>query len=113
MFKMTKAKKVTTKKRSQKEAECDDVNCPTHGSLSTRGIVLEGTVVSDKMDKTIVLQRSYHIKLKKYDRYRKVKSRILAHNPPCINAKTGDKVRVEECRKLSSKVSFVVTEKID
>ncbi|HEW89805.1 MAG TPA: 30S ribosomal protein S17, partial [Candidatus Bathyarchaeota archaeon] len=30
---------------------CDDENCPFHGKLRIRGKLLEGVVVSDKMDK--------------------------------------------------------------
>ncbi len=102
-------KKVTKKKDTRK---CNDVNCPFHGTLSTRGTVLEGIVASDKMDKTVIVQREYKIALSKYERYRSSRSRIPAHNPPCINAKSGDKVRIMECRKLSKTVSFVVTEKL-
>jgi small subunit ribosomal protein S17 len=109
----------TVKKQTKKKAEiveattdCQDKNCPVHGRLSTRGMVLDGVVASDKMNKTVVVQRNYYVKLKKYERYRPKKSRIPAHNPTCINAKTGDTVRIMECRKLSSTVSFVVIEKL-
>jgi len=88
--------------------ECKDRNCPEHGTLSTRGTVFEGEVVSDKMQATVIVQRNRMIKVKKYDRYKKSRSRIPAHNPPCINAKTGDNVRIMECRKLSKTVSFVI-----
>jgi hypothetical protein len=37
----TKAKKT--------EVKCDDRNCPIHGSLKTRGQIIKGNVVSDKM----------------------------------------------------------------
>ena len=45
--------KIKGKKKERKEkikVECNDKNCPIHGTLSTRGIILEGTVASDKMD---------------------------------------------------------------
>ncbi|RLI95842.1 MAG: 30S ribosomal protein S17 [Candidatus Altiarchaeales archaeon] len=96
----------------KKKKKCDDNNCPIHGQLPTRGIVLEGVVVSDKMNRTVIVQRNYYVKSKKYERFRIAKSRIPAHNPPCIDAKVGDKVRIEECRKLSKTISFVVTKKI-
>ncbi|HEX54578.1 MAG TPA: 30S ribosomal protein S17, partial [Candidatus Altiarchaeales archaeon] len=32
---------------------------------------------------------------------------------PCINARTGDRVRIMECRKLSKTVNFVVIEKLE
>ena len=92
--------------------ECKDRNCPTHGTLSTRGTQLDGVVASDKMQGTVIVQINRMIKVKKYDRYKKSRSRIPAHSPPCIGAKTGDLVRIMECRKLAKTVSFVVIEKL-
>lgn len=99
-------------KKKEDKVECRDVNCPFHGTLSTRGAVMDGVVASDKMNKTVVVQRNYHIKSDKYGRYLSKKSRISAHNPPCIDAKAGDRVRIIECRKLSKTKSFVVIEKL-
>jgi small subunit ribosomal protein S17 len=91
-------------------AECQDPNCPFHGTLSVRGQILEGKVVSSKMDKTVVVEREYLKKNTKYDRYEKRRSKIHAHNPPCINAKDGDKVTIMECRPLSKTKTFVIVE---
>ncbi len=91
--------------------ECDDPNCPFHGTLPIRGQILEGEVVSDKARKTVVVLRSYLRKIAKYERYEKRTSKIHAHNPPCINAKVGDVVKIAECRPLSKTKSFVVIEK--
>jgi small subunit ribosomal protein S17 len=93
------------------EKECDDINCPFHGTLPVRGQILEGEVVSDKAPKTVVVLRSYLKKIAKYERYEKRHSKIHAHNPPCINAKVGDIVKIAECRPLSKTKSFVVVEK--
>lgn len=92
--------------------ECNDVNCPKHGTLAARGMILEGTVVSAKMQKTAIVQRDYYVKVKKYDRFKRSRSRIPAHNPPCIDAKEGDIVRIMECRKLGKTVNFVIMEKL-
>ena len=92
--------------------KCEDINCPIHGELSIRGMILEGVVASDKMDKTVLVQRDRTVKLRKYERYLSKRSRLLAHNPPCINAKKGDKVRIAECRKLSKNTNFVVVKKL-
>jgi small subunit ribosomal protein S17 len=88
--------------------ECDDVNCPFHGNLSVRGQILVGTVVSDKMDRTVVIQQRREKLINKYQRYEKRQSKIHAHNPPCIDAKVGDVVTFAECRPLSKTKSYVV-----
>lgn len=92
---------------------CEDVNCPFHGELSVRGRVLEGVVVSSKMDKTVVVKRDYLQYVPKFLRYERRKSRIPSHNPPCVSAKEGDHVRIAECRPLSKTVSFVVVERLE
>ncbi|HDJ95047.1 MAG: 30S ribosomal protein S17 [Thermoprotei archaeon] len=94
------------------EKECNDPNCPFHGTLSVRGIVLEGVVVSDKMDKTVIVEREYLRFIRKYKRYERRRSKIPAHNPPCINAKKGDLVKIAETRPISKTVSFVVIQVI-
>lgn len=90
---------------------CDDECCPYHGNLRVRGRILTGTVVSDKMRKTVTVEREYLHYVKKYMRYEKRRSRILAHNPPCISAKLGDTVKIAECRPIAKNVAFVVIEK--
>lgn len=91
---------------------CDDPNCPFHGHLSVRGKVIDGIVASSKMSRTITVERDYLHYLKKYLRYEKRRSRILAHNPPCLEISEGDKVRIAECRPISKEVAFVVVEKL-
>lgn len=89
---------------------CDDRNCPFHGTLSIRGRVLDGVVISTKMDKTAVVGRDYLHYVSKLKRYERRRSHIPAHNPPCINVKEGDLVKIAECRPISKTVSFVVVE---
>ncbi len=91
---------------------CDDVNCPFHGELAIRGHVLEGVVAAAKMDKTVVVRRDYLFFIPKFLRYERRHSRIPSHNPPCIDAQEGDRVRIAECRPLSKTVSFVVVERL-
>jgi len=92
---------------------CEDRNCPFHGTLSVRGRVLDGVVVSAKMDKTVVVRRDYLNYVPKFKRYERRHSHIPAHNPPCVGAKEGDRVKVAECRPISKTVSFVVVEKLE
>ncbi len=87
---------------------CDDPACPWHGHIKVRGLILEGIVIKSKMDKTVVVEREYTVYDRKYMRYERRRSRIHAHNPPCINAKEGDIVVLGETRPISKSVSMVV-----
>jgi small subunit ribosomal protein S17 len=89
---------------------CSDSHCPYHGTLPVRGTVLDGTVVSTKMQGTVLVEREYLRYIPKFERYEKRTSRYLAHAPPCFQIKTGDSVKIMECRPLSKKVSYVVVE---
>jgi len=89
---------------------CQDPHCPFHGHLKVRGRVFEGRVVSDKMEKSVVVRRDYVRLIPKYERYEKRSSKLIAHNPECISAKSGDKVKIMECRPLSKIKNFVIVE---
>lgn len=91
--------------------ECNDPNCPFHGSLSVRGQTIDGVVATVKMNKTVVVERSSLRYVKKYERYEKTTNRYSAHASPCLELKAGDRVRIAECRPLAKTVSFVVIEK--
>ncbi len=71
--------------------------------------VLEGKVVSDKMDKTVVVivQRTTRHPL--YGKVLKVSKKYKAHNEE-NNAKMGDTVRIRECRPISKEKTFFVEE---
>jgi len=88
--------------------ECNDKKCPYHGQVRVRGQVFVGRVVSDRMNRTVTIVREGVVYVPKYERYRRVSYKMHAHNPPCINARTGDVVLVGETRKLAKTVSFVV-----
>ncbi len=90
------------------ENTCKDIKCPYHGSLSVRGRTFIGTVKSDKMTNTVAVEWPRMVKVSKFKRYVIKRSRVKAHNPECIKAKTGDKVLISECRPLSRTKSFVV-----
>lgn|SRR3989344_1550049 len=96
--------------KEKAKEECRDVNCPQHGRLKPRGRSFTGTVISTKMQKTATIEWEWKNYLKKYERYEKKRSKIKAHNPPCMNAQEGDIVRVMECRPLSKTKNFVVME---
>jgi len=89
---------------------CSDKKCPFHGSISIRGRTLTGLVINDKMAGTVSVVWVRRMYVPKYERYEKKRSVVKAHNPPCINAKKGDVVRLGETRPLSKTKSFVVIE---
>jgi small subunit ribosomal protein S17 len=90
------------------ETTCTDENCPFHGTLSVRGQTIVGEVASTDMEKTVVVEREYDVKVPKYDRYMKRRSRIPAHAPPCMDLEVGDTVTIAETRPLSKTKSHVV-----
>ncbi|MFH1063472.1 MAG: 30S ribosomal protein S17 [Candidatus Woesearchaeota archaeon] len=89
-------------------SECTDVNCPFHGSLKVRGKQFTGRVASHKMQNSVIVEWLGWKYVPKYERYTKTKTRISVHNPPCINAREGDLVKIGECRPLSKTKNFVV-----
>ena len=91
---------------------CDDANCPFHGSLKVRGRSFTGVVVESKGYKTATLEWPRQVFIPKYERYEKRKTRIRVHNPPCINAKKNDIVKVIETRPLSKTKNFVIIQKM-
>lgn len=95
------------------EQECEDPNCPFHGTLSIRGRMLIGDVISDRMNKSVVVRISYTKFISKYERYARMSNKITAYNTPCLNVTMGDRVRIAECRPLSKTKTFVVVEKIE
>ena len=59
-----------------------------------------GRVVSDKMQKTIVVEVERRVQEKRYQRTIKRTSRFMAHDE-ANSAKVGDRVLIEETRPLS------------
>ncbi|MEK7538611.1 MAG: 30S ribosomal protein S17 [Patescibacteria group bacterium] len=68
---------------------------------------LSGTVVSDKMMKTVTVSVERFTKHPKYGKYLKTNKKYKAHDEAGIY-KMGDKVIIEECRPLSKDKSFIV-----
>ncbi|MEM2856208.1 MAG: 30S ribosomal protein S17 [Candidatus Nitrosocaldaceae archaeon] len=92
------------------ERTCNDSLCPFHGSLSIRGKLFVGNIVSKKTKKMVVIEREYSYLISKYKRYARRKSKIHAYLPDCIDVNVGDTVTSAECRPLNKTTSFVVIE---
>ena len=73
---------------------------------------LEGVIVSDKMQKTVVVEVTRFKKHPKYLKYYKVSRRFKAHDEENVY-KTGDKVLIEETRPTSKDKRWKVVTKID
>lgn len=69
--------------------------------------ILEGVVVSDKMQKTVVVRVNRYIKVPKYKKYILRRKNYKAHDPEG-KYKVGDKVRIEECAPISRDKHFKV-----
>jgi small subunit ribosomal protein S17 len=68
---------------------------------------LQGVVVSDKMQKTVVVRIERFVKDAKYGKYLKISKKYKAHNE-ANDVKVGDKVTIRECRPLSKDKHFEV-----
>ena len=77
--------------------------------MSQRGNrrMVDGTVVSDKMDKTVVVRVERLVRDPYYEKYVRRYSRFMAHDE--TNAcRVGDKVRIIEHRPLSKRKRWKV-----
>ena len=92
--------------------ECNDKHCPFHSGFKVHGRILKGKVKKVSLGKTVTIEFLRLHFIPKYERYEKRLSKIKAHNPPCINAKVGDTVRIIETRPISKTKFFVVIEVI-
>ena len=68
-----------------------------------------GRVVSDAMNKSIVVEVERHVEHGRYKRTIKRTSRFMAHDES-NTAKTGDRVRIEETRPLSKRKRWILRE---
>lgn len=71
--------------------------------------ILQGTVVSDKGDKTVIVSVERRIMHPLYKKYIRRSKRYAAHDPENRH-KVGDVVRIAECRPLSRTKRFEVLE---
>ena len=69
--------------------------------------MLQGVVVSDKGNKTVVVSVSRFVKHPKYGKYYKIDKKYKAHDDD-NKYKVGDKVSLKETRPISKDKHFVV-----
>jgi len=71
---------------------------------------LDGVVVSDAMDKTVVVSVNRFVKHPKYGKYQKISKRYKAHDET-NTYKVGDKVSIVETVPISKDKTFKVVNK--
>lgn len=76
-----------------------------------QGRTLKGVVVSDKMNKTVVIEITRLRKHPKYKKYFKVTRKFKAHDEN-NTYHVGDKVKIQEIRPISKDKRWVVIDKI-
>jgi small subunit ribosomal protein S17 len=73
---------------------------------------ITGVIVSDKMDKSVVVAVERQIRHDVYGKAQKRTSKFLAHNE-ANDAKIGDRVAIVESRPLSRRKRWVVTRVVE
>ncbi len=71
--------------------------------------IFKGTVVSDKMDKTVVVAVTRFVKHPKYQKFLKITKKYKAHDEANAH-KVGETVSIMESRPLSKDKHFSVVE---
>jgi small subunit ribosomal protein S17 len=100
---------IDVKAPAREPAPGDRLN-PFNGSLSVRGSLIVGTVVTSRMQGTVVVEKQRQTLVEKFERYEKRTRRYPAHVPSNIDCAVGDEVTIAECRPISKTVNFVVVE---
>lgn len=71
-----------------------------------------GTVVSNKMDKTVAVQISRYVKHPLYGKYLRRSTKVLVHDED-NTCQEGDVVSITECRPFSKRKSWRLVEVIE
>ncbi len=73
---------------------------------------LVGTVISDKMQETVVVSVARQVRHELYGKTQRRSSKFMAHNAGNA-AKTGDTVAIAESRPLSRRKRWIVTRVVE
>jgi small subunit ribosomal protein S17 len=74
--------------------------------LGTRGRTFTGTVIANRMTKTVTVEWERKKYVPKYQRYEKRRTRVKAHDE--MDTKVGDIVEIVETRPISKTKNFLV-----
>jgi small subunit ribosomal protein S17 len=102
------AKKAAEPKASAQPAAAQGSSVIIKGkAVPTRGRTFVGTVISNRMSKTVTVEWERRKYVPKYQRYEKRRTRVKAHDP--FGLKIGDTVEIVETRPISKTKNFLVT----
>ncbi len=76
-----------------------------------KGKIIRGTVVSMKMQKTVVVEVVRIFRHPKYKKQVKRTRRFFAHNP-ALTLSVGDVIYIQETKPISKRTHFIVREKV-
>ena len=93
---------------TKKETEVQKVS-GNEEIVGTRGRTFQGTVVK-KFDRRAVVEFERTVKVHKYERFMRKKTRLHSRIPEGMQINVGDYVKVRECRPLSKIIHSVVIE---
>ncbi len=115
--KIGKGKKLSTDehgsaRKGEVKVICNDRLCPKHGDrkLKMRGRVFQGEVVK-VLPGRVSISFERMLKLPKYERFEKRKTKIHARLPDCMSGDVGvgDLIEIAETRPISKMIHFVVS----
>lgn len=75
---------------------------------ASKAKLLEGVVVSNKMQKTIIVQVDRFVKHLRYGKYYTVSKKFKVHTEDEKASNPGDKVTIKACRPISKDKAFVL-----
>lgn len=79
---------------------------------ASRGKTLQGVVVSNKMEKTIVVRVTRTVKHPIYGKVMTRSAKMHAHDPDGV-CKEGDQVIIQETRPISKTKNWILVERIE
>jgi len=98
------------KKIQQKNTPTPNASSVNGAGGENKGNILKGVVVSDKMDKTIVVSVTRFVKHPLYGKFYKVSKRYKVHDAQ-DKFKVGDNVEIVETKPISKDKRFKVLNK--
>ncbi len=81
-------------------------------NVKTNKKTFVGVVMSNKMDKSVVVQVMRRIKHPQFEKYINKRTKIMAHDPK-NECGIGDTVRISECRPISKRKRWRVLEIVE